>query len=178
MNILIVSCSLNPDSHSAVIAHAAQSHLATLGHDSVFVDLAKYDLPLCDGGACYGHQEVIALAKQVEQADGILVASPVYNFDVNAAARNFLELTGQGWKDKVVGFILAAGGEGSYMAVMPFANSLMLDYRCVIIPRFVYATGASFSNHDITDKDLLDRINQLADELIRFTSALGKSDDG
>ena len=33
----------------------------------------------------------------------------------------------------------------SYMSVMAYANSLMLDFRCVIIPRFVYATGSAFA---------------------------------
>ncbi|MDP6500219.1 MAG: hypothetical protein QF847_03295 [Candidatus Marinimicrobia bacterium] len=61
----------------------------------------------------------------------------MYNYDVNAAAKNLLELTGSGWNEKTVGFICNAGGDKSYMSVMSFANSLMLDHRCKIIPCFV-----------------------------------------
>jgi FMN reductase len=38
--------------------------------------------------------------------------------------------------NKVVGFLCAAGGKSSYMSVMRLANSLMLDFRCLIIPHF------------------------------------------
>ncbi len=53
-----------------------------------------------------------------------------------------------------------------------YANSLMLDFRTVIIPRFVYATGNSFSDDAITDPKIKQRIEQVAAELIRVTSAL------
>ncbi len=66
---------------------------------------------------------------------------PVYNYDVNAVAKNFIELMGEdALGNKTVGFMLSAGGGGSYMAVMPFANSLMLDFRCWIVPRFLYVS--------------------------------------
>jgi FMN reductase len=112
------------------------------------------------------------LNQAIEQADGILVAAPVYNYDVAAAAKNMIELTGSSWKEKIVGFLCAAGGNSSYMAVMAYANSLMLDFRTVIIPRFVYTTGDAFDGDEITDKKLLTRIEQVADELIRFTQGL------
>jgi FMN reductase len=60
----------------------------------------------------------------------------------------------------------------SYMSVMAYANSLMLDFRCVIIPRFVYATGDAFDGENMTDKKISERIEQVADELVRFTKAL------
>jgi hypothetical protein len=48
----------------------------------------------------------------------------------------------------------------------------MLDFRCVIIPRFVFATSDSFDGDNISDKKILRRIEGLADELVRFTKAL------
>src|SRR6266576_3369311 len=70
------------------------------------------------------------------------------------------------------GILCSAGGTSSYMAVMAYANSLMLDFRTVIIPRFVYATGDAFKGDEIIDKKVLTRIEQAADELVRFTQAL------
>jgi NAD(P)H-dependent FMN reductase len=58
------------------------------------------------------------------------------------------------WEDKIVGFLCAAGGEASYMSVMAYANSLMLDFRCVIIPRVVFATSEAFDGENITDKEI------------------------
>ena len=66
--------------------------------------------------------------------------------------KNMIELTGSAWEDKIVGFLCAAGGHTSYMSVMSYANSLMLDFRCVIIPRFAFATSDAFDGERITDK--------------------------
>jgi FMN reductase len=60
----------------------------------------------------------------------------------------------------------------SYMSVMAYANSLMLDFRTVIIPRFVYATGDAFDGENLVDKKVQTRVERVADELIRFTTAL------
>jgi FMN reductase len=140
--------------------------------DCEWIDLVELDLPLCDANACYAHASARKLDAAVEAAQGIIVAAPVYNYDVSASAKNMIELTGSSWEDKIVGFLCAAGGMTSYMSVMAYANSLMLDFRCVIIPRFVYATGNVFNDETVLDKKIIERIEQVSAELIRFTEAL------
>jgi FMN reductase len=140
--------------------------------DCAWLDLAELDLPLCDADACYTNPSARKLSAAVTEADGLIVAAPVYNFDVSASAKNMIELTGSAWEDKVVGFLCAAGGMASYMSVMAYANSLMLDFRCVVIPRFVFATGDAFNEDELADEKISKRIEQVAADLIRFTSAL------
>ncbi len=137
-----------------------------------WLDINELGLPLCDADACYAQPAARKLSAAIEAADGLIVAAPVYNYDVSAAAKNMIELTGKAWEDKVVGFVCAAGGMSSYMSVMAYANSLMLDFRCVIIPRFVFATGPMFDEEKLTDPKIVRRIEQVAAELVRFTEAL------
>ena len=105
----------------------------------------------------------------------MLVAAPIYNFDVSAAIKNLVEQTGRAWTDKVVGFLCSAGGRASYMSVMAMANSLMLDFRCVIVPRFVYATGDDFSDQGtealVISSDVTERVDELAAEVVRLAGA-------
>ena len=169
---LVISTSGNPDSNSRRMGRAAFAHLQRRKVDCTWIDISEMDLPLCDADKCYLNASAQKLNKAVESADGILIAAPVYNYDVAAAAKNMIELTGSSWEEKVVGFLCSAGGTSSYMAVMAYANSLMLDFRTVIIPRFVYATGDAFKGDEIIDKKVLTRIEQAADELVRFTQAL------
>ncbi|MDC0279244.1 NAD(P)H-dependent oxidoreductase, partial [bacterium] len=131
-------------------------------------------LPLCDGMTAYADPNVKELASFVKQADAVLIASPVYNYDVNAAAKNAIELTGRSWTGKLVGFMLAAGGPGSYMSAMGVANSLMLDFRCLIIPRFIYALGDAFEGNELTSEDINQRLDDLIRELTLLKSALKK----
>ena len=139
--------------------------------DAKFIDLQKIKLPICDGDLCYEEPIVDEFKGYIQNACSILIASPIYNYDLNAVAKNFIELTGQAWNDKLVGFISAAGGKGSYMSPMSFANSPMLDFRCIIIPRFVYADKTCFINGKINDA-IKDRIEELVDASILLSKAL------
>jgi FMN reductase len=169
---LVISTSGNPDSNSRRMGRVAFAHLQKQNVDCDWIDIREMDLPLCDADKCYGMPGSKQLSAVIESADGILVAAPVYNYDVAAAAKNMIELTGNAWENKIVSFLCAAGGASSYMSVMAYANSLMLDFRCVIIPRFVFATSEAFDGDKIIDKSVSDRIEKVADELVRFTKAL------
>ena len=172
MRYMVISCSLSPESRSSVLAKIAHQHLEAAGHEVGFIDLREIELPMCDGAKAYEHPSVAPLTSQIAQAKGIILAAAIYNFDVNAAAKNLVELTGRAWQDKVVGFVCTAGGHGSYMSVLPFANSLMLDYRCVIIPRFVYAARSAPDDELFGDAAIHARTEQLTRELARITEAL------
>lgn len=169
MKILLISSSLNPKSKSRILALKAQELLATFGEVELeYIDLADYQLPMCDGGAAYGHPEVVELTAKVKAADGFLVSTPIYNYSSNGAIKNFIDLTGNDWKDKFVGFLAAAGGGLSYMAVMDLANALMLNSRCYILPRYVYTDGSAFVNGEITNEDVMTRVEDLVSDFVTF----------
>ncbi len=171
-NHLVISTSGNPDSNSRRMGREAFKHLQKANVPCEWLDIAALDLPLCNADSCYTNEGARQLNAKIQRADGILVATPVYNYDVSAMAKNMVELSGKGWEEKVVGFLCAAGGMSSYMSVMSFANSLMLDFRSVIIPRFVYATGQAFDGDELKDAKVAARVEQLAADLVRFTAGL------
>lgn len=167
---LVISTSLNPNSNSRIMAKAVFEELSQKER-AKFIDLQDFPLPICDAGNCYADANVQELTSLISNARCILMAAPVYNFYLSAAAKNLIELTGRAWTDKLVGFLCAAGGKSSYMSVMNVANSLMLDFRCLIIPRFVYAEGSSFQAGQITDEAMQKRIVELADTSRRLINA-------
>jgi FMN reductase len=155
---LIISASLRPGSHSHLMGEFLAKEL-----EGDHLDLREFPLPMCDGDAAYDDPMVPQLRARVEAARVILIAVPIYNFYANAAAKNLVELTGGAWEDKIVGFACAAGGQSSYMSIMSLANSLMLDYRCIILPRFVYATGEDFQDGKIASAEIEQRLKELAE---------------
>lgn len=168
--IAILSSSLNSESNSRILAREAQQVLAREGHRVTWIDLREYPLPLCDGGPAYDSPHVAALSELLHRATAIIVATPIYNFDGTAALKNLIELTGsRAWEDKVVGFLCAAAGTASYMSILSLANSLMLDFRSLVVPRFVYATNEAFRDGRLVDPDQIHRVAQLA----RTASRLG-----
>ncbi|MBY0357678.1 MAG: NAD(P)H-dependent oxidoreductase [Candidatus Obscuribacterales bacterium] len=169
-DFLVLSTSLNPESNSRKMAKTARD-IFELGPGANFIDLQEYPLPLCDGASSYSHPNLPFLSESISKAKCIIMAVPIYNYDVNAAAKNLIELTGRAWSGKTVGFLCAAGGRASYMSIMSLANSLMLDFRCLIIPRFVYAEGSCFSAEALSNPDLQKRIAELTEEAMRLNQS-------
>lgn len=175
MSIAILSTSLNPASRSRVLAREAEAHLKAQGVAVDFIDLqALPPLPLAGSPGSWDGEAVADLEARLSAATGILIAAPVYTYDLNAAVKNVAELAGGGFEDKPVGFLLAAGGFGSYMAVMSFANSLMLDFRSFILPRFVYALKDAVAGGQVVDAKIKERIQVLANEMVRVSAALAR----
>ena len=174
MTNLVISSSLNPKSRSRLLALIALKILKDINDPSDWLDLADYSIPFCDGDSSHKNPEVKNLRENIKNSKAIIFAVPIYNYDVNSAAKNLIELTGDAWTNKIIGFLCAAGGRGSYMSVMSLANSLMLDFRCIIIPRFVYSTGEAFDGEKVVDPDLEERINDLVIEINRIRLALNK----
>ena len=155
---LIISASLRPASLSRILGLALAKEL-----EGEHLDLRDFPLPMCDGDAAYGDPNVEILRAKIDAARVILLAVPIYNYDANAAVKNLVELTGGAWEDKIVGFACAAGGQSSYMSIIGLANSLLLDFRCIILPRFVYATGDDFADGKISSAEVKRRLHQLAE---------------
>lgn len=171
LNVLVLSASLNPNSNSAKLAQAALTLLEQKKVNAASLDLREVEMPFCDGATAYDHPAASTLKEAISQADAILFAAPVYNFDLNAAAKNVIELTGQAWEGKVVGLMVAAGGSNSYMSPMALASSLMFDFRSYIVPRFVYATTADFDGEDL-DTEIKERLEGLVAATLRLAKGL------
>jgi NAD(P)H-dependent FMN reductase len=159
---LIVSGSLRLNSRSRAMADFLRHCYRSEGIAARMVDLRGVPLPFCDGEAAYDHHSVVTLSRTISDARVVIIATPIYNFDASAALKNLIELTGESWENKVVGFLCAAGGSTSYMSVMSLANSLMLDFRCLIIPRIVYATSEDFTNGNLSSSQVRERVRELA----------------
>ena len=169
---MVISSSLRSSSRSRILAECLREYYESQQVSCAFLDLRAVNLPLCDGDTAYSHPDVAKCAKLIAEARVIIAATPVYNYDACAALKNLIELTGDSWEDKVVGFLCAAGGASSYMSLMSLANSLMLDFRCLIIPRFVYATRSDFSGDKVPTDEVKGRVARLAQASLAIKNAV------
>ena len=92
------------------MARVAAASLTERGTDVSFHDLRDYELEFCGLPSARQNPVVEKIRNEIREAQAILMAAPVYNFYVNAAAKNLVELTGGAWENKLVGFMCAAGG--------------------------------------------------------------------
>ena len=142
---LVVSTALKPNSKTITAARVVRDRLEQQGVTCDLVDLSAESLPQCDGDVCYRDEGVAAMTQRVQRAKLIVMCFPVYNYQANSAAKNFIELTNNGWKNKVVSFVANAGGDRSFLAPLSLANSLMVDHQCLIVPHFLYLSPSSYN---------------------------------
>ncbi|GIG53486.1 hypothetical protein Dac01nite_02380 [Demequina activiva] len=120
------------------------------------MDLADVALPHFDNHGVFEDDAFAALYGLIDDADGIVLAFPIYNWAPSAVAKSLVESTGatgdgrrSAWFDKVVTFVCAAGLPHSYMATGALASSLMMDFKCVVNPYVAYVSGRDW------DEDML-----------------------
>ena len=87
MSYLVISTSLREGSRSKIMAKALSKNL----NEVDFFDLQRNPLPMCDGDKCYDLPEVIDFRKKIENAKGIIMAIPIYNYNVSSGAKNIIE---------------------------------------------------------------------------------------
>ena len=160
-HVLIVATSLSGKSRSQRLARLAEGKLRTTGAAHTFLDLREHPLPFAGSKAGWSDLNVDTVRQLTGAATHVLFAVPVYNYDVNSVAKNYIELMGEdALGGKTVGFLISAGGQGSYMSILGFANSLMLDFRCWIVPRFLYVAK------DWEGESLPPELDERLDELL------------
>lgn len=162
-NITIVSCSSNSHAKSRLLAVSCQQELALLGHNSVLVDFhALGEFPTWTDDTFEKVKNII------RDSSYIVFSTPVYVYDVAHPVKALIEnLQKKELENKIVGFLCAAGSKRSFMAPMNFSNALMLNYRCWIVPRFVYACSEDFVDGVATD-EINRRITLFSKELVKF----------
>lgn len=176
MKIAILNSNLAPGGKTGHLADQLASLFRSDGHESEIFHAGELSLPACDGYLCYKDENTIALTEKLAPMDAIVLVSPVYNYDLNAAAKNLIELTGNSWKGKAVGLVCAAGGDKSYLSALGFMNSLGIDYRCLVSPRFVYVSRTDFAeDNTLPDASpIRERLGYLAKEMPILAEAAQK----
>lgn len=176
MKAAVINANLAPGGKPAQLAEVLAGDFQAAGHEARLFSLAEWDLPACDGALCYKNEKTIALTAELAKAEALVLVSPVYNYDFNAAAKNLIELTGYSWKGKAVGLVCTAGADRSYLAPLGFMNSLAVDYRCLVSPRYVYATRSDFEadNSIPADGEVRRRLAFLVRELAILAEAAAR----
>jgi NAD(P)H-dependent FMN reductase len=166
---LVISCNLKPHSRTGILARQAFDVLCELNETADLVDLQDYvsALDLDDAE----DPKIKALAAKIAAADSVLLATPIYHFDVGSTTKHLIELTTNAWRHKVVSILGTAAGRRNYMAVTGLANSLMLEFHCLIVPYFVVATPESFDGDVLNGQRTLKHIDDLTQTASQLATA-------
>lgn len=181
LNFTLISTSLDPDSRSEWMIQLAAAQLWQQGHAVTQLDLRQTPLPMFDNASAYAHPNAALYHAAIAGADGVLLGVPVYNWGIGAGAKSLVELTGStdearglhsAWFDKPVTFLVSGGLAHGYLSHGAFAFGLMTDFRCVVNPHFVYATGAEWAADGAPGEWLATRMTRTVDRAVDLSARL------
>lgn len=176
IKIVGIGGSLRTESFSMQVLHLAAQQAQNLGADVQVLDLREMNLPFCDGGETYpDYPDVVKLQETVQQANGLILATPEYHGSVSGVIKNALDLMSfRELSGKVTGLISVLGGQPNSNAL----NELRLIMRWVhawAIPEQL-AIGQSWKafnpNGTLKDEKLAQRLALFVQSLIANTQKL------
>lgn len=171
-NIVVLSTSPNLNSKSRAAAELMVKCLNRHGIPTEFVDIRELPpLWVTGGGLAAAGAEWEELGAKVEQACTVIFAAPVYCYTVGSPARVAVELLSSMLAGKPIALITAAGSPRSMLAHRDFLNSLSDEVNAQILPKTVQVTGSDFDEAGHLKDEIRDRIEALADLVVKATFA-------
>jgi FMN reductase len=176
VKIVGIGGSLRANSSSYQALDVAIQRVQALGAQVEILDLRQMQLPFCSGGDDYAdYPDVLKLRDAVQNADGLILATPEYHGSISGVLKNALDLMSfDQLSDKVAGLISVLGGQVNSNAV----NELRLIMRWVhawVIPEQI-AIGQCWKAFDqdgkLLDEKLSQRFDQFAVSLVENTRKL------
>jgi len=176
IKIVGIGGSLRPESSSYQALVLAIARVQALGVSAEILDLRQMNLPFCDGTSDYpDYPDVIRLREAVQEADGLILATPEYHGGVSGVLKNALDLMSfDQLSGKVTGLISVLGGQSNSNAL----NELRLIMRWVhawVIPEQIaigQAWQAFGEDGKLLDEKLSQRFDKFAESLVENTQRL------
>jgi FAD reductase [NAD(P)H] len=139
------------------------------------LDMKKYDVQFCDGRdpSTYSGdtKKVIDI---VSAADFYIIGTPIFNGSITGVLKNLFDLVPVSvFRNKVMGFIATGGTYQHYLVVENQLKPIAGYYRAFTAPSYVYVHNDHFNaNNEIKDEEVLERISNLAKEVVFMQKAL------
>ncbi len=128
MNILIVTGSPRKNGNTEIMADAFSQSAREAGHKVTIRKLSTLKInPCLDCKYCFNHEGVCIqkddmneILKDVKQTDMLVIASPIYWFDISAQTKCFIDrmyaFAKKGFRISSIAMLLNSGSDGVYAA--------------------------------------------------------------
>ena len=146
MRVIGVVCSPRVGGNTEILVKEALSGAKERGSDVELITLAGKTIAPCDAcracmktGECHIEDDMQEIYKKFQEADGIIIGSPVYFYNVSAQAKLLIDRTyALFWTKKLTGKV---GGVLAMARRTGGANVLSSLYTILIAHRMVVAGG-------------------------------------
>lgn len=174
LRVVAICGSLRPGSFTRQALAVALEGAREQGAETYLLDLADYDLPLCNGSkdlASYG-PDVARLRQEIAAATGIILGTPEYHGSYSGVLKNALDLTGfQEFEGKMVGLLAVSGGSMGATNALSGLRAVGRSLHAWVVPHEVSIPQAwrQFGDDgNLKDGQMAERVRELGRQVMRF----------
>jgi FMN reductase len=172
LRIIGISGSLREGSHTRQALQIALQGAQELGAKTAILDLADYNLPLCDGNKQSDHPGVLRLQSEVQRAQGILLGTPEYHSGVSGVLKNALDLMGfDEFGGKMLGLVGVSGGSLGAIHALDSLRTIGRALHAWVVPQqasIPQAWKAFNPDGSLKDAQLEQRLKDVGRQVARF----------
>jgi NAD(P)H-dependent FMN reductase len=180
-HVVAICGSRRDESNTRVALETALDEAAAAGASTELVDLRGLDLPPLDADRDAADQgDGARLLAAVDDADALLLGTPVYHGSYSGVLKNALDYCGfDEFEEKTVGLLGVAGGSFPVTA-LDHLRSVCRALNCWVLPHQAAVPRAyKHVTHDgdgdggggrITDDDLEERVRVLGRRVVQYAS--------
>jgi FMN reductase len=178
--LMLVGAATPPGRLAAAISYAAEAALA--GGDAAVDVLNLADAPIeaCDGRPLDQYDAATrAAVARIADADGVLIAAPVYRASFPGVLKNLLDIAPvEALQQKPVGIVAMGGSPHHYLAVDIQLRAVLAWFGTLVAPTAVYLTGGDFKDGQLASENARGELAALARTLIALARRLDPAELG
>lgn len=161
--------SLRDESYTRLASEVVLDAAAAKGATTDLVDLRGLDLPVFDGDAREAG-DATELARRIQRADSVLLATPVYHGSYSAPLKNALDYLGFDEFDHTTVGLLAVAGGGFPSPALDHLRIVGRAVNAWVIPHQAALPNVSrqFQDGEFVDESLRERVVRLGEELVEY----------
>jgi FMN reductase len=132
------------------------------------IDLADYEIQFSDGRNYLEYDgDTGYVTKTIMEADAVLIGTPIFQASIPATLKNIFDLLPEkAFLDKVVGMVVTAGSPKHFLVVEQQLKPILAYMKAQIIQTYVFIEEQDFYRKEITNDDVLFRIQRLVEDTV------------
>lgn len=138
IRVVAICASLRPGSFTRMALEVAIEGARKVGADVKLLELAQWRLPPFDDGPSLQDPETVRFKAEVQGADALLVATPVYHDSYSGSLKNAIDLLYHAeLQDKLAALIAVGGGRVGQGQALEHLRAVFRETGTWVLPRQV-----------------------------------------
>lgn len=140
------------------------------------LDLAEFELVFSDGRNYWEYDgDTKYVTETIMAADAIIIGTPTFQASIPATLKNIFDLLPvNAFRDKIISTLVTAGTSKHYLMVEQQLKPILAYMKAQIVQTYVFIEEKDFYRKEITNADVLFRIERLVEDTIDLTETYAK----